>query len=397
MRKLLIALILITVALPLQAAEPPAPPPFEEWLAELKVEAKSRGISEAFLDRALRGIKPITRVIELDRRQPEFSLTFWSYMPKAVNDARVKKGREMLVKHKVLLEKVSKKLGVQPRFLVSFWGLESNFGKYTGVFPVVGALVTLAHDRRRARFFREQLLTALKLMDQGHFPADVKGSWAGAMGNHQFIPTTYRDFAIDGDGDGKRNLWNSLPDIFSSAANYLGRSGWDAKRTWGREVKLPKGLDLSLTGLEIRKSLADWQKLGIRRMNGGNLPTVEIDASVILPAGYQGPAFLVYKNFRTIMVWNRSIYYALAVGHLADRLAGGGRLVTKPPENDRPLSRQDVMDIQRRLLAKGFDTGGIDGRIGPMTRKAIKAYQQSVYLPADGYPSMGLLERLSGT
>jgi len=397
MRKFLIVLVLSSISLPLSAKEPPPPPPFTTWLSELTVEAKSRGISDALLKRALAGISPIKRVIELDRRQPEFSMTFWSYLTKSVNEQRIKKGRQMLAKHKVLLSRVSKKMGVQPRFLVAFWGLETNFGTYTGVFPVVGALVTLAHDRRRSKFFRAQLLAALKLMDQGNFPVDVKGSWAGAMGNHQFIPTTYRDFAVDFDGDGKRNLWTSLPDIFASAANYLGRSGWDAKRTWGREVQLPKDLDLALTGLEVRKPLSDWQKFGVRRMGGGNLPNVDIEASLVLPAGYRGPAFLVYNNFRTIMVWNRSIYYALAVGHLADRLVGAGALKTVKPEKDSPLSRRDVMDIQRRLNAKGFDAGGIDGRIGPMTRNAIKSYQKSVYLPADGYPDMGLLERLRGT
>jgi len=390
------ALTLSSFALPLEAAEPPPPPPFKQWLEDLKAEASGRGISNELLDRALSDIKPITRVIELDRRQPEFSMTFWSYLTKSVNAARIKKGRDMLVKHKALLGRVSKALGVQPRFLVAFWGLESNFGTYTGVFPVVGALVTLAHDRRRPKFFRDQLLAVLQLIDQGNFSDDVKGSWAGAMGNHQFIPTTYRDFAVDFDGDGKRNLWRSLPDIFASAANYLHRSGWDPKRTWGREVKLPKRIDLAVTGLETLKPLAEWQKLGIRQMNGGPLPKVDIEASVVLPAGYQGPAFLVYKNFRTVMVWNRSIYYAIAVGHLADRLVGAGPLKTKKPIKDVALSRRDVMDIQRRLTALGFDTGGVDGRVGPMTRKAIKAYQSSVYLPADGYPNMGLLERLRG-
>ena len=397
MRKFLMTLALSFISVPVFAAEPSPPPPFDPWLVELSSEAKSRGISNELLARALGGISPIKRVIELDRRQPEFSMTFWSYLTKSVNDKRIKKGREMLAKHKTLLAKVSEKMGVPPRFLVAFWGLETNFGSYTGVFPVVGALVTLAHDRRRSKFFRAQLLAVLELMDQGNFPIDVKGSWAGAMGNHQFIPTTYRDFAVDFDGDGKRNLWTSLPDIFASAANYLGRSGWDAKRTWGREAQLPENLDLSLTGLEVRKSLADWQNLGVRKMGGGDLPKVEIEASVILPAGYQGPAFLVYKNFRTIMMWNRSIYYALAVGHLADRLVGAGSLMTKKPANDKALSRRDVMDIQRRLSAKGFDTGGVDGRVGPMTRNAIKSYQKSVYLPADGYPNMGLLERLRGS
>jgi membrane-bound lytic murein transglycosylase B len=397
MRKLLFAIILTLISAPVSAKEVLPAPPFEPWLNELKDEARGRGISDALLQRTLGNVKPIKRVIELDRRQPEFSMTFWSYLTKSVSNARIKKGKEMLVKHKTLLNKVSKKLGVQPRFLVAFWGLESNFGKYTGVFPVVGALVTLAHDPRRAKFFREQLLAVLALMDQGNFPIDVKGSWAGAMGNHQFIPTTYRDFAIDFDGDNKRNLWASLPDIFASAANYLHRSGWDGTKTWGREVKLPKDIDFAVTGLEVRKPLSEWQALGVRRMDGRALPNVEIEASVVLPAGFQGPAFLVYKNFRTVMVWNRSIYYALAVGHLADRLVGGGPLITKKPKVDKPLSRQDVSDMQRRLTANGFDTGGIDGRVGPMTRKAIKAFQKSNLLPADGYPSMGLLERLRGT
>ncbi len=396
MRRLLFAITLSIMSSSLAAKEVLAPPPFTPWLNDLKAEAQGRGISENLLERALNGVTPIERVIELDRRQPEFSMTFWTYLTKSVSAARIKKGQEMLIKHKTLLAKVSKKLGIQPRFLVSFWGLESNFGKYTGVFPVVGALVTLAHDRRRSKFFREQLLAVLELIDEGNFPLSVKGSWAGAMGNHQFIPTTYRDFAVDFDGDGKRNLWSSLPDIFASAANYLGRSGWDSKKTWGREVKLPKTIDFALTGLDVRKSLADWQKLGVRRADGGRLPDVDIEASIILPSGYQGPAFLIYKNFRTIMVWNRSIYYALAVGHLADRLVGGGKLIAKQPKVDKPLSRQDVMDMQSRLTAVGFDTDGIDGRVGPMTRKAIKAFQASVYLPADGFPSMGLLERLRG-
>jgi len=393
---LLLAAFLLP-AMPAGAVEPLAGPRFDSWLAKFKVDARARGISDQLLQQALADVIPIPRVIELDRRQPEFSMTFWSYLTKSVNDARIRTGRQMLIKHQKLLDQVSRKMGVPARFLVAFWGLESNFGKYTGTFPVVGALVTLAHDPRRSAFFREQLMAVLALMDEGNFPVDVKGSWAGAMGNHQFIPTTYRDFAVDFDGDGHRNLWTSLPDIFASAANYLSRAGWDPRQTWGREVRLPKNLDLTLTGLETRKTLSDWQKLGVRRINGTNLPTEDIKASVVLPAGFEGPAFLVYDNFRTIMVWNRSIYYALAIGYFADRLRGDGPLKSKAPANDLPMYRADVMDLQRRLTAAGFDTGGIDGRIGPMTRKAIRAFQKSAFLPADGYPSMGLLERLRGT
>lgn len=378
------------------AKDVPPAPPFAGWLDELKAEAHAAGVRPATLDAALAGIAPISRVIELDRRQPEFTLTLGSYFAKAISETRIAKGREMLKTHAPLLRRVFEKYGVQPRFLVAFWGLESNFGQYTGVFPVVGALVTLAHDRRRAKFFRQQLLAVLHLIDKGHFPADVKGSWAGAMGNHQFIPTTYRDFAVDFDGDGKADLWNSLPDIFASAANYLSRSGWQKDRTWGREVRIPENFDIAQTGLDTRKSLAEWNRLGVRQVNGWALPKVAIDdASVLLPAGYRGPAFLAYKNYRTIMVWNRSHLYALAVGHLSDRLIGKPALKAGLGST-KPLARADILDMQRRLNAAGFDAGAPDGRVGPMTRRAIKAYQSRQGLPPDGFPSRELIETLRG-
>jgi len=370
------------------------PPPFAAWLADLKAEATRLGIRRTTLDAALKGVAPISRVIELDRRQPEFSLTLGSYFSRAITEKRIAKGREMLKTHRKLLDRVFKKYGVQPRFLVAFWGLESNFGQYTGVFPVVGALVTLSHDRRRAKFFRQQLLAVLQLIDKGHFPASVKGSWAGAMGNHQFIPTTYRDFAVDFDGDGKRNLWNSLPDIFASAANYLSRSGWQKDRTWGREVHIPKGFDFASAGLDTRKPLKEWGKLGVRRHDGSRLPNVAIaDASILLPAGYRGPAFLAYKNYRTIMVWNRSHLYALAVGHLSDRLSGKGGLKADLGST-KPMARADILDMQRRLNTAGFDAGTPDGRVGPLTRKATKNFQRRVGLPADGFPSVELIDQL---
>jgi membrane-bound lytic murein transglycosylase B len=370
--------------------------PFDSWLYHLKSEAQTLGISAKTVNKALGSTQQIPRVLELDRHQPEFTLSFWSYMSKAVNDARINKGKSLLLKHKNLLNKIHKKYGVPPRFLVAFWGLESNFGQYTGTFPVVGALVTLAHDRRRPTFFREQLLAVLKLIDQGDIEFGTKSSWAGAMGSHQFIPTTFRDFAIDSNGDGKRDLWNTLPDIFASAANYLKGAGWDKDLTWGREVNLPKKFSYELSGLKTKKKLVEWKKLGVRQANGKNLPSVNIEASIIIPAGYQGPAFLVYKNYRTIMVWNRSILYALAVGHLADRFKGSAPIQAKMPANDRPLSRLDVADIQRILAANGFDTGLADGVVGSKTRSALKAFQKSAGLPADGYPSIGVLKLLRG-
>jgi len=382
---------------PLSAAEPSSSAPFSQWLEGVRKEASAAGISGNFLDVALAGVQPIKRVIELDRRQPEFTLTFWKYLDNAINPARIRRGREMMAKHQKQLQVTARRYGVQPRFIVAFWGLESNYGTHTGVFPVLGAVATLAHDKRRSRFFRAQLLAALTIMNRGDVNIRVKGSWAGAMGNFQFIPTTYKGFAVDADGDGKRDMWNSYPDMFASAANYLSRSGWRSGWTWGREVQLPKGFKLEHSGLKIRKSLSQWQALGVRAIGGGRLPNGDAEASVILPAGHSGPAFLIYKNYRTILTWNRSILYAIAVGHLADRLVGAGPLKTKRPANEVALSRADVKDMQRLLAALGYDAGGSDGVIGPMTRTAIKAFQHKSLLPADGYPTMGLLERLRGT
>ncbi len=380
------------LAFPAQAQETP----FPQWLEGVRQEALGRGLDPAIIEAALSGVEPIPRIIELDRRQPEFTLTFWKYLDGRVNARRIKRGRELLVKHRALLEKVQRKYGVQPRFLIAFWGLESDFGNHTGIFPLIGAVATLAHDPRRDKFFRAQLLAALGIMAAKDIPTDVKSSWAGAMGAFQFIPTTSRDFAVDFDGDGRRDLWGSLPDGLASAANYLSGSGWRGNRTWGREVRLPPGFDLNLADMDMQKPLAEWQRLGVRRMNGRDLPQVDVMGSVILPAGFNGPAFMVYRNYRTILVWNRSLLYAVAVGHLADRLGGKGPLMTARSK-EIPLSRADVADLQKRLMERGFDPGGADGVVGPKTRRAIKAFQRSARLPPDGYPSAGLIERLRGT
>lgn len=371
--------------------------PFGTWLENLKAEAIAKGFNASTVEQALAGVAPIERVIELDRKQPEFTLTFGGYMNRVISDARIKRGRELLKKHKVMLDEIAAKHGVQPRFLVAFWGLETNFGDHFGAFPVAGSLATLAHDGRRSQFFREQLLAALDLMSRGDMPIDVKGSWAGAMGNFQFIPSTYRDFAIDYDGDGVRDLWHNLHDAFASASNYLRRSGWNDERTWGREVHLPEGFDVSLTGLGTRKNLAAWQALGVRRADGKrDLPKVDIEGSILLPAGLTGPAFMIYGNFDAILHWNRSIFYAIAVGHLADRLVGGGPFLKSVPADDVPLSRQDVIDMQQMLNDRGFDAGMPDGVIGSKTRSAVRAYQRAKGLPADGYPSALILKHLKG-
>jgi membrane-bound lytic murein transglycosylase B len=368
---------------------------FQTWLAALRAEAEAQGISAETLDRALSGVEPIERVIELDRRQPEFTQTFWRYLDQRISEQRIERGHVMLAEHQALFQEVGERYGVQPRFLAAFWGLESNYGSYTGDHRVIDALVTLAYDPRRGDFFRTQLIDALKIIDEGHIaPETMMGSWAGAMGHVQFIPSTFRNYAVDQDGDGRRDIWQSLPDALGSAANFLSEIGWDATRTWGREVRLPQGFDWELAGLERRKKLAEWQALGVRKIDGRSLPAVDLEASLVAPGGHKGPAFLVYQNFRVILNWNRSVTYAIAVGHLADRLAGAGPLETERPAGERPLSRVEVEELQERLLAEGFDPGTPDGIVGGQTRAALRAYQRRAGLPPDGFPSVEVLQKL---
>jgi membrane-bound lytic murein transglycosylase B len=371
---------------------------FADWLAELRLESQAQGISQATLDAALDGLEPIPRVIELDRRQPEFTQTLWSYLDRAVSAKRVETGRRMLNEHGRLLRDVEKRYGVQPRFLVAIWGLESDYGAYTGEFPVVGALASLAHDGRRGAFFRTELLKSLRIIDQGHVAAErMTGSWAGAMGQVQFMPSTFMGYAVDGDGDGRRDIWTSLPDAFASAANFLRALSWRGDKTWGREVRLPPDFDWELAGLGRPRSLADWQALGVRRADGSDLPRVLADGSIILPAGHSGPGFLVYQNFRATLGWNRSLLYAIAVGHLADRISGAGPLLAPRPADHRPLSRAEIEEIQSRLAALGFDPGPADGVMGSQTRAAVRAYQRTAKDPPDGYPTARLLDQLRGT
>jgi len=305
----------------------PAEDDFAHWLEQLRTEALAKGISSATLETAFEGLEPIPRVIELDRNQPEFKYDVWSYFDLVITDSRIKKGKEMLYTHRKLLNKIKAHYGVQPRFLVAIWALETNFGVNIGKFPVVGATATLAHDTRRSSFFRNELLNALRIIDEGHIGfADMRGSWAGAMGQIQFMPSTFVKFAVDEDRDGRKDIWHSLPDVFGSAANFLSGNGWDDAYTWGRQVSLPQGFDQNITELNIEKPLSEWNRLGVRRINGRKLPGIHISASLIQPSGTTGPAFLVYRNFRAVMQWNPSYLYALAVCHLADRLEGAGPL-----------------------------------------------------------------------
>jgi len=390
MKRIVFALFLFFFLPPLVAQEQT----FAEWREQLRAEAFSLGISEETL-LAIDDLEaPLDRVLELDDAQPEFIQTFTRYLSLRITPLQINRGQALLRQYAVLLEEVRQSYGVQPHYLVSFWAIESNYGRATGGFSVLQALATLAFDPRRADFFRAELLTALKIIDDGHIAVDnMSGSWAGAMGQLQFLPSVFARYGIDGDNDGKIDIWNSLPDIFHSAANFLSQSGWRGDERWGREVLLPSNFDFSLTGTRTRKPLQEWNELGIIQMNGSPIPVANMQASVILPAGAGGPAFLTYANFRATMVYNPSTFYALTVGHLADRYTGGAA-IQRMPENEQAMSVADVQALQELLNAAGFDSGEPDGRVGSRTRTAIRAYQQNKELPMDGYASLKLLEAL---
>ncbi len=297
---------------------------FQGWLDDTRQEALRKGISPQIVNEALHsGLSPIQRIIELDRKQPEGKITFATYRERIVNAQRIAKGRQMMREHEALLNEVGAKYGVQPQYIVALWGIETNFGSNTGGFDVINALATLAYDGRRRQFFTDELMNALKILDQGHIKySDMKGSWAGAMGQSQFMPSSFLAYAQDYDGDSHKDIWNTRADVFASAANYLSRSGWKGDERWGRLVELPSSFSRDLEGLDVKKSLAEWQRLGVRRANGKDLPIVEgMTASVVQPDGKGNSAYLVYNNYRVTMKWNKSTYFATSVGLLADAIA----------------------------------------------------------------------------
>lgn len=318
---LAVALLATAVFTPIETqAEPDAK--FLEWLDGVRVEARGKGISDTTLSRALDGIEPIPRVIELDRNQPESTITFTQYIERIVSPARIKAGQAQYNKHRALLDKIGSEFGVQPRFIVALWGIETNFGQFTGGFPVVDALATLAYDGRRSDYFRGELMNALQILEEGHIsPEDMKGSWAGAMGQSQFMPSSFLRFAHDHDGDGHKDIWKNQADVFASAANYLKGVGWNDDLTWGREVRLPDGFDTTQASLDVIKTIPEWQAMGVRRTDGTDLPSRELKASIILPGGPGQPAYMIYDNYRATLRWNRSHYFATAVGLLSDRIA----------------------------------------------------------------------------
>lgn len=366
---------------------------FEDFLLDVRQKATSRGVSTKTLDQVFLGLTPNPKVIKFDQTQAEFSQNFWRYLGSRVSEYRLNKGDQKLKLHQQILQENYQKYGVPPHIIVAFWGLETNYGSNTGNLNLVRSLATLSYDKRRRDFFTEQLLTLLTLIDERKIPPNAKGSWAGAMGNVQFMPTNVAAYGVDADQDGKIGLWDNTQDIFSSAANFLQKIGWKRGQRWGREVSIPATFDYQLATLSVKKTVNEWRVLGIKTADGKSLPNSTMKASLLLPMGYKGPGFLVYPNFRAILRWNHSILYALSVGHLSDRLAGADKLyaaaITEPS-----LSRENIMQIQTQLNQFGFDTGEPDGISGPKTRNATREYQRANQLPIDGYVGYQLFQQL---
>jgi len=365
---------------------------FDEWLDSFRLEALQAGISAELFDRAFAGVTPDPSIIAADRSQPEFTRPVWQYLDGALSEQRVNGGKQLLNQHAATLDGVETHYGVDRNTLVAIWGLESSFGQIMGDKSVIRSLATLAHEGRRPGFAKSQLLAALEILEHGDIVADqLRGSWAGAMGQTQFIPTTYNTHAVDFDGDGRRDIWNSSADALASAAHYLHASGWKAGQPWGFEVTLPAEFDYALADSSIRKPLAEWRRLGL---SGLPADSDEANASLLLPAGYRGPAFLVLDNFRAILRYNNSSSYALAIGLLSERFDGAGKIQASWPQGEQPLSRSERLELQERLSNQGFDPGAADGIIGANTRSAIRSFQQQLGWPADGHPTQELLGRL---
>jgi peptidoglycan lytic transglycosylase B len=373
----------------------PAQAEFEQCKARLKATAKEQGIDGATVDSVMDAVQYNARVIELDQRQPEFTRTFGNYYQLRVTATRVALGRALLATHIDLLQRVQKQTGVPPHYLVSFWGLETNFGNTFGNMSVPDSLTTLACDPRRSEYFTAELMAALRIIEAGNIaPEDMEGSWAGAMGHVQFMPSAYQHYAVDGDGDGKQDLWGSIPDAMFSAGNFLKHLGWQAGVRWGREVILPEGFDYALANTGKPSPLSEWRDLGIKDVFGQPLANSDIATRLVVPSGHRGPAFVTYQNFDVIMGWNHSEYYALSVGRLADRISGAGKLQNRPPDADLKISRERVLQLQQNLNTLGYDAGEPDGVPGPMTRSAISRYQQSKGVIADGYLDAGIIKAI---
>lgn len=365
-----------------------------EWLKPFQDRALAAGVSSATLD-SLQSAEYLPSVVHNDRHQNEFTKTIWDYLDKAVSDDRIAFGLKALKQHADILARIETTYGVDREVVAAIWGLESAYGQVRGDTNTLHALATLAYDGRRGAFFEAELIAALKILQSGDISAaGLRGSWAGAMGHTQFMPSSWHAFAVDFTGDGKRDIWSDDPtDALASTAAYLAGKGWVKGAPWGVEITLPPAFDYDLTTERVKKPVAEWRAMGLRRQGGGDLPDHGL-ASVLLPGGHKGAAFLIFQNFHVIETYNTADAYVIAVGHLADRLKGGGPIVAAWPRDERALSFDERVALQKRLTAAGFDTGGVDAKMGPKTIAAIKGWQKAKGMVPDGFPSLSVLTAL---
>jgi membrane-bound lytic murein transglycosylase B len=370
---------------------------FGVCLERLWPQAAKRGVSRATYETSALTLTPDLKIMELMDSQPEFTRALWDYLDFLVTDARIARGREILGQYASIFDAVEKAYGVDRYIITAIWGIESNFSTAGGERSVVRSTATLACIGRRQNYFRDEFLSALEILHRGDVrPEQLKGSWAGAFGPTQFMPTSFKRFAVDFDGDGRRDVVDSVPDLIASTANNLKKDGWVAGQTWGYEVMLPSGFNYLLADHSRRMSLREWEQHGVRRIGGKPFPRPDDAAYLLVPAGTRGPAFVMLDNFRAIMKYNPSEAYALAIGHLADRMRGGEPFVQPWPREERVLSRAERYELQQLLAARGFDIGQPDGKLGGKTRLAIRQFQASVGDAPDGFASSGVLNRLRG-
>lgn len=366
---------------------------FAGFLARLWPDAQKAGISRKTFDAAFAGVTPDPSIIALTKKQSEFVKPIWSYLDSAISETRLQRGREAAEKYASVLAALERKYGVDRRAVLGVWGMETNFGSFTGNMDVIRSLATLAYKRYRDDFFRDELLIALKIFQEGHVErASMRGSWAGAMGHTQFMPSSFMKYAVDHDGDGAKDIWDNIPDALASTANYLASFGWESGVPWGVEVTLPPGFNLA--SAEGAHDFARWAEAGFSRADGAAMPR-KGKAFLYLPAGNKGPALLVSENYRVIKKYNSSDAYALGVAHLGDRLLGGGAIRKSWPREEKRLSLDELKETQRHLAALGLPIGNkIDGRIGEISRDSVRKTQIRFNLPADGYPDAALLQKL---
>jgi lytic murein transglycosylase len=368
-----------------------------DCLTALRPLAQREGVSAAVFERLTKVLEPQPSLVEQLDNQPEFKTPIWDYLASLVDEERVADGRGMLAQWKAVLDDIQQRFGVDPATVVAVWGVESNFGRNVGKRPIVESLATLSCFGRRQSYFRGELFSAMKIVQRGDVEPDaMRGSWAGAFGQTQFMPSTYLRLAVDFDGDGKRDLVGNSADALASTANFLERGGWRKGEPWGYEVKLPQGFDADAAGRRKKQPLAHWSALGVKRIAGTPLVGPAENTALLLPAGVTGPAFVVFKNFDVIYGYNAAESYALAIAHLADRLRGGAAFVTPWPTDDAGLSRAERRELQTLLLARGHAIGEVDGVLGAASRAAIKAEQQGLGLTEDGRAGQSLLGRLRG-